>query len=351
MIKSIRIFIAAAAVFVYAGSSFGQISNVSIDSVFQAYRDTLKSQPYPWRLPIMGEKLRKMGFDIPYPNGIMVNYAFSRQQLTINNLSVGFTPDNLVNVDGFARFRSVVADVNAYTARYDFWLLPFLNFSVLGGAFNSTTNVHLGLPIDLQFSTQNNGQILGWGTVFAAGVGPLVLSADFTMAWSFTPALDRPGRSLVAGGRGGYMLRFKKRPDRNLVFLVGAQYLRLNPESSGSADLEKLIGITPEGKLRALEQLDDWYDELSDTEQKILEPVYNGLANYLSDSEAGVIYYTFNKSLFHPVSLSAGFNFQLNHRFQLTSMASFLGSRDQIVVGLSYRFGWQGKNLLSGFTL
>ncbi|WP_373398326.1 hypothetical protein V8V91_00750 [Algoriphagus halophilus] len=49
--------------------------------------------------------------------------------------------------------------------------------------------------------------------------------------------------------------------------------------------------------------------------------------------------------------MTAGVNFQLNHRFQFKAIYTFLGSRQQIVGGITYRFGFKGKNLLRGLTL
>ncbi|WP_373398325.1 hypothetical protein V8V91_00745 [Algoriphagus halophilus] len=106
----------------------------------------------------------------------------------------------------------------------------------------------IGLPIDIKFSTQNAGTTLGWGTVVAGGIGPMVMAANFVQTFTFVPSLEKPSKTIVVDGRMGYMHRFPKYPERNIVFLVGAQYLGLNPLSSGDADLEKLVGITPEGK-------------------------------------------------------------------------------------------------------
>lgn len=65
-----------------------------------------------------------MGFDLPYPNGVMVNYTHSSMNIVINELEVGFNPDDKVNVDGLARFQSIKSNVNAVIAKYDFYLLP-----------------------------------------------------------------------------------------------------------------------------------------------------------------------------------------------------------------------------------
>ncbi|TNJ44310.1 hypothetical protein KFZ70_03125 [Tamlana fucoidanivorans] len=329
----------------------GQIANISISEEYQKYRDSLMETPYEWHFPILGSKLRKMGFDLPYPNGIGVNYAWSRQNINISNAYVGFDSDNLIGIDGIARFRKIQADVNAVNVRYDFWLLPFLNFYGIAGRINSQTEINLGLPFDLTFNTNNNGTGIGWGTVVAGGVGPLVLSGDFTMVWTFMKNLDQPSKTIVLGGRGGYMFRFPKRPDRNLVVLVGAQYLGISKGGSGTVDLEKLVGITPEKKAAALNQLNDWYDELPDSEQEVLFPIYDGASRWLSSNEPVELKYRFDKTMYYPVSMSLGVNMQINKRYTFTGIYSFLGSRQQVVFGLGYRFGIKGNNFLSGLTL
>ena len=334
-----------------AFASFGQVSNLSIDEIYKNYRDSISKSEYPWHLPVMGGKLREMGFDLPYPNGVNVTYGNSRQNLTLNDLKVGFDPNDLVNVDGLARFQSIKANVNAYMARYDFYLLPFINFFALAGHIESTTNVHLKLPIDIQFQTQNAGTTVGWGMVVAGGIGPMVMTGNLVQAWTFVPSLDKPSNSIVVDGRVGYMHRFKRRPNRNIVFLVGTQYMGLNPQSEGSADLEKLVGITPEKKAEASEQLDAWYADLNDPQKEVFADIYEGLSSWLNNTEPASIYYQFQKRLYYPMSMTAGVNFQLSHRFQFNGIYTFLGSREQIVFGVSYRFGFRGKNYLRGMTL
>lgn len=332
-------------------SAYGQVSNLSLDEVYDKYRDSLKTTDYPWTLPIMGAKVRKLGFDIPYPVGVMVTYGHSTQQLTIDNLAVSFNPDNLVDVSSFARLQSMQANVDAYVARADVWLLPFLNVFGVVGRIRALSNVHLGLPIDLKFNVTNEGTNAGWGTVVAGGVGPMVMTGNFVQNWTWTGALSKPSMTTLFDGRVGYMMRFRRKPDKNLVFLVGASYLGLSRESSGTADLEKLVGITPEGKQEAAGQLDAWYGELTDPAQELLGGIYDGLSSWLRNDESSLLYYKFNKSLYYPVSMTLGVNYQLNHRWQFNSIYTFLGSREQITVSLNYRFGLRGKNFLEGLTL
>ena len=329
----------------------GQVTNLSLGEVYDKYRDSLKTTPYPWTLPIMGAKVRKLGFDIPYPVGVMVTYGHSIQQLTIDDLAISFNPDNLVDVSGFARLQSMQANVDAAVARVDFWLLPFLNVFGVVGRIRAVSNVHLGLPIDLNFNVTNEGTNAGWGAVVAGGVGPMVMTGNFVQNWSWTGNLGKPSTSILFDGRVGYMMRFRRKPEKNLVFLVGASYLGLNRVSSGVADLEKLAGITPEAKKEAADQLDEWYGDLTDPAKELMGGIYDGLSGWLRNDESGNLHFRFSKRLYYPISMTLGFNYQLNNRFSFNGIYTFLGSREQISLSFNYRFGLRGKNFLEGFTL
>ncbi|OHX65936.1 hypothetical protein [Flammeovirga pacifica] len=353
MKKNIIIFVLILISFISVQNSYaqGSVSNIAIEDEFQRYTDSLKQTEYEWHFPIMGAKLRKMGFDLPFPNGIMINYAYSSQDLMVSNLNVGFSPDKLMNVDGLARFNSITPNVKAVSARYDFWLLPFLNVYGIGGYIKSETQVSLGLPFNADFTARSEGPTVGWGTVVAGGVGPLVVSFDYTQVYTFTGSTDKATKTNVFGARVGHMFRFRKKPYKNIVALVGVQYLGLNKSSGGKVDIENLVGITPEGKIRASQNLDTWYGQLNPTEQQILNPVYEGASRYLNSTDPANLHYTFDKALYYPWSMSLGINYQHNKRYQFTALYSFLGSRNQIVFGVNYRFGFKGKNLLKGVTL
>lgn len=339
--------IIASAIFIIASCTmnYGQVTNLSISERRESYTDSLKRTPYEWHLPVMGKKIREMGFDIPNPNGISFTYAHSSQDILLSDAYIGFSPDKLLPIDGIARFRKISSDVNAYTVRYDFWLLPFLNFYGIAGNVNAQTKVELGLPFEMEFTTKrNSGLAYGWGTVLGGAVGPMIVSTDFAMIWTKMKNLDQANKSMVFNVRTGYLIHFNH-PERNLAVLVGAQYLGINKTGSGKLEL-----ISESDKEKALEGLNGWYDDLTDREQEVLAPVYNGLDSWLSGAESTDLYYQFDKAFISPWSANVGINFQYNKRYTLTSIYSF-GSRSQLVIGLSYRFGIKGKNLLSGLQL
>ena len=352
MNKNILILVVLIISFLSSSVLKGQnVSSKRIGLNEAAYVDSLKKTPYPWRMPILGDKVRKMGFDIPYPNGVMLNYIVGTQSVTLSDLAVGLDddPDSFKNVDGIAKFESIKPFVNVLNVRYDVWFLPFVNFYVLGGYMNSKTEVKLALPIQATFTALSRGPMVGWGMAAAAGVGPLFVSADYNMVWTFIEQLYEPSLARAFDIRVGHTFKFPKRPWTNFSILVGAQWLKLNPYSRGKADLSKLFGDGSGGDNGShQEDLTDWYDELPQYQQETFREFYEALQGGLSGEGDKYIYYTFNKKLYYPWSMTAGINYQINHRYILMAMYTFLGSRNQLVLSLNYRFGFKGKNLMEG---
>jgi len=324
-----------------------------LDSISKAYIDSVKKIPYEWHFPIMGDEIRKMGFDIPFPNGIMVNYVVGSQYISISNLSVGLhdDPDSFKNVDGIARFEQIKPFVNVINVRYDVWLLPFIDLYVLGGYVHSKTDIKLALPIQAEFTSESQGPMVGWGFVAAGGVGPLFAELDYNMVWTFVQQLDKPSKAQVFDIRVGHTFKFKKRPWSNISVLVGAEWLKLNAQSRGQADLTQMFGGgtggDPEGQQ---EDLTDWYDELPQKQQETFREFYETFHSALGGEGDKYIYYDFDKKMPYAWSMTLGLNYQINHRYLLEAFYTFLGSRNQFQIGFNYRFGFKGKTILEGVT-
>jgi len=320
-------------------------------TVHDLYLDSISKIPYPYRFPILGEKIRKMGFDIPLPNGIMALYTVGKQNITVSNLKIGtkdWDPENLIDVSKIAYFSSLEATVEVANARYDFWLLPFLNFSILGGYVKSETMVNLALPFKATFPAYSNGPLVGWGVTAAGGFGQIFITADYQMAWTFMPALEKPSNTKLFDIRVGHTFTFNNKRDMNLSAMIGAQYLKLSSRSKGSVSIEKLLGLPDDAKKDAAEQLEDWYNGLPPAEQELFADIYNKLDGWLNDGKDDNLYYDFNKKMYYPWAMTAGLNWQINKRWMVTGVYTFLGSREQLTLGLNYRFGFKGKTLLSG---
>ena len=74
-----------------SSSMFSQVySNKVVGEKNEAEIDSLKTQEYPYILPIWGAKVAAKGFKLPYSAGVSVNYFWQQSDIVINNLNVGF---------------------------------------------------------------------------------------------------------------------------------------------------------------------------------------------------------------------------------------------------------------------
>ncbi|MFK5856044.1 MAG: hypothetical protein QM503_07935, partial [Bacteroidota bacterium] len=312
--------------------------------------DSVMKIPYEWHFPIMGDKIRKLGFDIPFPNGIMVNYIVGTQYVSISNLSIGLhdDPDSFINVDGIARFEQIKPFVNVINVRYDVWLLPFIDLYALGGYVHSKTDIKMALPFQAEFTSESEGPMVGWGIAAAGGIGPFFAELDYNMAWTFVQQLYEPSLAQIFDIRVGHTFKFPGRPWSNISVLIGAEWLRLTPYSRGSVDISAAIGGGDNGDKQ--EDLTDWYDELPQMQQETFREFYETIHGALGGEDDKYLYYEFDKKMPYPWSMTLGLDYQINHRYLLNAFYTFLGSRNQLVIGFNYRFGFKGKNVLAGVT-
>jgi len=187
------------------------------------------SEPYPYILPIMGNKAHDAKIRLPYPVGVMFNTLVGTQDLTLNDLELGFgrfsNPQgpNMVSLDDVVKFDDISAQTSTYNFRVDTWLLPFLNvYGIIGQTKKADINVRLIDPIPLDVTTEVSGTYMGFGVMGAGAYGPLFFSLDANQSWNFNERLDGPARIFISGLRVGPVFRFKNNPDMNITLWTGA---------------------------------------------------------------------------------------------------------------------------------
>jgi hypothetical protein len=337
-------------------------------------KDSIKEKPYPYSLPIWGEKVTKQGYDLPYSAGLSVNYFWQESDLTINNLNVGFNNGPQYNIDQIVRFNSAVASANSINIRPDVWLLPFLNvYGILGKSKTSTT---IDAGIWVPDANNNWSQVMSFGskanfdgTTFGLGLTPTIgigggwLALDMNVSWTDISALDKPAMAFVFGPRLGKTIKFRK-PDSNITFWTGAFRVHLKSETAGSlalADVLPLDGAQAKVDQAIIKvnekqvQVDDWWNGLSNLEQA--NPVnkakyetankalgtagnlLNGFDGALSTAETSTVQYSLEKAPSDAWNFLLGTQYQYNKHFMVRAEYGFLGSRTQFMTSLQYRFG------------
>lgn len=336
--------------------------------------DSLKSTPYPYALPIWGDKATAMGFDLPYSAGLSVNYLTQESELVINNLTVGFNGGPQYNIDEIIRIDEAIARASAVNIRPDVWVLPFLNVYGLLGRAQTSTDIGAGIYLPDTANVWNevasfgttakfNATVMGFGITPTMGVGGGWIALDMNFAWTDVDALDKPVKTFVFGPRFGKSFKLKK-PHQQIAVWVGGFRVKFSSETTGSLPLKDLfpdadIQGKVDGAITNVEDkqmnVDQWWSDLSQIEQanpvnkakyetanRVLGTagnVLNSIDGALNDDQTATVDYSLDKALKDPWNFIVGSQYQLNKHWMIRAEYGFLGTRNQFLLSLQYRFG------------
>ncbi|WP_264565892.1 hypothetical protein [Flavobacterium sp. N3904] len=360
---------------IFSSTLFGQVySDKIVGKKNIALLDSIKEKPYPYTLPIWGEKATKKGYQLPYSAGVSVNYFWQESDLTISNLEVGFNNGPQYNLDQIIRFNSAVATANAVNIRPDIWLFPFLNVYGIFGKGKASTAIDAGIWIPdaennwselMSFKTKANFDVttFGLGLTPTIGIGGGWLALDMNMSWSDSDALEKPAVAFVFGPRLGKTFKFRK-PESNIAVWVGAFRVHLNNETTGSLPFSEVVppndaqekvdnGIQKVADTQV--KVDDWWNGLSnaqkanpankakyETANRALETagnLLNAVDGALSTVGSSTVQYSLEKKQTEMWNFIIGSQYQYNRHIMLRAEVGFLGTRTQFMTSLQYRFG------------
>ena len=99
-------------------------------------------------LPLMAEEARKRGYELPLPFGASAIYNYLERDIEVTDLGIGVNGAPVGSVSDYVDLGST-SHVNVALARFDAWILPFLNvYALLGHIDNqSTTRAVVTVPV------------------------------------------------------------------------------------------------------------------------------------------------------------------------------------------------------------
>ncbi len=335
--------------------------------------DSLKNQEYPYLLPIYGSEVHKLGYKLPYSAGIGINYVWQKSDLIIDNLQVGFNNGPMTNLDEVIRFTSAVSAGSGVNLRPDIWLFPFLNVYGLFVQSKTSTQIDAGLWLPdtsnnweeiSAFSTKANfdATTIGFGFTPTFAFEGWWMALDMNMEWTDVSALDDPVFTFIFGPRFGKTYKFND--DMNIALWIGGFRLKFTSETTGSLSLndlfntDELQGKVDQGLIKVEEaqlNVNVWWEGLTPAEQ--MNPVnivkyetanrtiqktsdlLNSVDGALSNAQTATVQYSLDKNNENKWNIIVGTQFQINKSWMIRGEYGFLGSRNQFVGGLQYRFG------------
>ncbi len=212
-------------------------------------------------LPILGQKVVEKGFNLPMPYGVALVGAWKRQDIDLYDLSIRVPGGEWTTIP-FPLFNEPYADTSTVQAKFDFWLLPFLNVYALAGRVEGDSIIPLSfLGADLMdligtgdlcdslrppascfrtYSGTYRGDISGDN--LSIGINPALGYKDFfftmptTWTWTDVDSSDRVVESFYLSPRIG--LNVPTRQSGGLSVYIGAAYLRAENFITGSIDVD-----------------------------------------------------------------------------------------------------------------
>ncbi len=370
-----KLFLSVAIAFITANLAFAQTySNKVVGDKNQELKDSLKVTEYPYFLPIWGQKVTQKGYTLPYSAGISLNYFGQESDLIIDNLYVGFNNGPMYNLEEIVRFDKAVSTANSLSLRPDIWVFPFLNVYGIFGKAKTSTEIGAGLWLPDTTNTWNeitsfstkadfDATTMGFGFTPTIGIGGGFLALDMNFAWTDISALSKPAFSFVFGPRLGKSFKFKNE-NSNIAVWVGGFRVKLSSETSGSINLSELFPVdelqakVDNGFLKVEDaqiQVDTWWEGLTPQEQKnpinaakyetanrTITAAGNLLTTVdgaLNDENKASVQYSLNKTPKDMWNMVVGSQYQMNRHLMLRVEYGFLASRQQLTMGLQYRFG------------
>lgn len=353
----------------------GQVyTNKVVGAKNEALKDSIIAKPYPYSLPIWGAKAAARGYDLPYSAGLGVNYLWQQSDLIISDLFVGFNNGPMYDLDEIIRFNGSTATASAVNFRPDIWILPFLNVYALLAKAKTSTEINAGIWLPdasntwnevTTFSSKANFEAtsMGFGITPTMGVGGGWLALDMNMTWTDVSALNKPVFTFVFGPRMGKSFKFKK-PERNIAIWAGAFRLNLSSQTEGSLLLKDVLPVdnlqtkVDAGLTKVADnqvKVDAWWGGLTPVEQKnpaniakhttadrvllTAGNLYNSMDAALNDDQYASVQYSLTKYPKDMWNFVVGTQFQVNKHYMIRAEYGFLGSRQQFIGGLQYRFG------------
>jgi hypothetical protein len=324
-----------------------------LSSVAQDIDSSQIGKEYPYVLPFLGKQAYTRGYKLQLPFGIMANTVLNKQGIELDDFSMAFTnePDEIPDFEELQPISDLIVfgpsegSIATFSFRADAWILPFLSVGGYWGKVYGEQTITLTAPISIESVTDIRGEYYGLNLLGIVPLGPVALAADYSWSWTTNERLDKPVLVNVAGIRVIKRFVSKKDPDRFWAIWGGAQFQKLENQTSGKIDLDEALDID-EGKLEEIDQ--EWeeykmspaWDELSAQEKIQAELKFQIVRGALEGLSETTVHYKFNKKLEFPWNMLLGANFQLNPHWQFRAEYGFLQSKQQLMVSANYRFGF-----------
>jgi hypothetical protein len=96
-------------------------------------------------LPFLAQRVIDKGFNLPLPYGASLIFFHQNQGLSLDSLSVAFSDTAPLKEVDFIDFSGMTVDNTSWQAKFDAWILPFLNAFITVGTVKGTGTVPISI--------------------------------------------------------------------------------------------------------------------------------------------------------------------------------------------------------------
>ena len=276
-------------------------------------------EPVVWgrALPFMAQNVVDLGFELPNPYGVALIPVRIRQDLILQDLSIGINgpPDTPID---FVDFGTPNVTNNTLQLKLDAWLFPFLNVFATVGVLDGKAEVPIvieGSDLFPEFCAifpgnaqcvrtysavaepDYHGENVSLGINLAMGWDRFFVTLPITYAWSDVNIIDTTVEALNITPRIGMTGDAGKWG--TIAVFVGATYLSAEVDLAGSITFD-----TPGGP----------------------------------DGDTTTITFLINQQNKDRWNYLIGFNRELSRNWSVTAEGGFGGSRENFIGGVTYRW-------------
>lgn len=286
-----------------------------------------------------------MGYDLPFPYGVMVNYVHQTGDLELFDPEIALGNTDFVSID-FVDFRTLENTSNILNVRADAWVFPFLNLYGIYAHSWTKSYIPIRFPVNFDIHTNSKANTVGFGGVLAYGWGDYFMAANLNYSWSFTDALDDPVKATVTSIRFGKIFNLNKL-NHNINVSIGIQNQVVDRRSKGSLTIDEIFGLMDPDAFQDLKDqiasdAMNWYDDLSFAQKLVVDKLVNTLDDYFDGKDVGQtpLHYKFNKVPPGTWSAQLGVQYNMGKRLWYRLEYGIGKGRQQLMLSTTYRFGF-----------
>jgi len=217
-------------------------------------------EPITRKIPIWGEKIREMGYDLPLPFGAGANFVWMDQGIDIRELTIGV--GSASTEPGGITFSNARSRNTAATMRLDAWLLPFLNVYGLFGFLDGKTELDINVPgftvdvppigpvpifdpFTIPVDVDYEGVTYGGGVTLAGGYESLFGTLDMNYTRSDINLTEGEVTTLTISPRLGFLVESSAIKGSGALW-IGVMYMDYKETITDSINLRQIDPALPD---------------------------------------------------------------------------------------------------------